>query len=60
VPPFAVRKNIKQARNFTVEDLKGALDEIAELETAAKSGRLTEPEMTVEIFIVKYAQKKPA
>jgi DNA polymerase-3 subunit delta len=56
VPPFAVRKNIKQAKNFTLDRLKGALREIGELEEAAKSGRLIDPEMTVEIFIVKYSK----
>jgi DNA polymerase-3 subunit delta len=58
-PTFAVPKNIKQARNFSLDELKNAIAEGCELEEAVKTGNLTDT-MAVEMFITKYSTKKPA
>lgn len=55
IPPFAVKRNVSQARGFSAAQLKQALREGAELEEAVKTGRL-EDRLAVELFIMKYSQ----
>lgn len=44
VPPFAVRRNVTQAKGFTMAQLKQALRDGVELEEAVKTGRMDEPD----------------
>lgn len=60
VPPFALRRNMSQAKGFSVVQLKQALQDGVELEEAVKTGRLDD-QLAVELFIMKYSvalQKK--
>ena len=57
VPPFAVKRNLTQAKGFTLEQLKGALREGVELEEAVKTGQMND-QMAVELFIMKYSAKR--
>lgn len=54
VPPFAVRRNVTQAKGFTMAQLKQALRDGVELEEAVKTGRMDD-QMAVEVFIMKYS-----
>lgn len=56
IPPFAVRRNLTQAKGFTLEQLKDALREGVELEEAVKTGHMND-QMAVELFIMKYSAK---
>lgn len=56
VPEFAVRKYQSQAKNFTKEQLRQALEDGVQAEEEVKTGRLNE-KMAVEIFIVKYSKE---
>lgn len=56
-PPFAVRRNVTQAKGFTLEQLKAAIREGVELEEAVKTGQMND-QMAVELFIMKYSTKK--
>ena len=57
IPPFAVRKNVSQAKGFTMEQLKQALRDGAEFEEAVKTGRMDD-QMAVELFLMKYSAKQ--
>lgn len=57
IPPFAVRRNLTQAKGFTLEQLKDAIKEGVELEEAVKTGRMND-QMAVELFIMKYSNAK--
>ena len=54
VPPFAVRRNLTQAKGFDIKQLKQAISDGAEYEEAIKTGRMND-QMAVELFIVKYS-----
>lgn len=56
IPPFAVKRNLTQAKGFTLEQLKDALREGVELEETVKTGRMND-QMAVELFIMKYSAK---
>lgn len=56
IPPFSVRRNVTQAKGFTMTQLKEALQEGVELEEAVKTGRLSD-QLAVELFIMKYSRK---
>ncbi len=55
VAPFIVGKYVTQAKYFSIEQLKTALLECADIEERVKMGRL-EDKMGVELMIVKYSQ----
>lgn len=57
IPPFAVSKYNTQTRNFTVKQLKEALEFSAEVEEQIKNGRLAE-RIGVELFIVTFSSKE--
>lgn len=57
VPPFAVKRNVSQAKGFTLQQLKQALRDGAELEEAVKTGQMND-QMAVELFIMKYSRKQ--
>jgi DNA polymerase-3 subunit delta len=54
IPPFAVRRNMTQAKGFSIEQLKEALREGVSLEEAVKTGQMND-QMAVELFIMKYS-----
>ena len=56
IPPFAVSRNVTQAKGFSVAQLKQALRYGVELEEALKTGRMDD-RMAVELFIMKYSAK---
>ncbi|MDD6056858.1 MAG: DNA polymerase III subunit delta [Clostridiales bacterium] len=58
IPPFAVSRNVAQAKGFSVLQLKEALCYGAKLEEAVKTGQMND-QMAVELFLVRYS-KKPA
>lgn len=57
IPPFAVKRNMTQAKGFTMEQLKEAIKEGVDLEEEVKTGRMND-RLAVELFIVKYSAKK--
>ena len=57
VPPFAVKRNVSQAKGFTMQQLKQALRDGAEFEEAVKTGQMND-QMAVELFIMKYSRKQ--
>lgn len=56
VANFLVGKYIAQAKSFTIEEIKSALEDCAETEEAVKTGRL-EDKMGVELIIIRYSGK---
>jgi DNA polymerase-3 subunit delta len=55
-PEWAVRKYQSQARAFSMDQLKQALRDGVEYETAVKTGRMND-QMAVELFISEYSKK---
>ena len=55
VPPFAVRRNLTQAKGFDIKQLKQAISDGAEYEEAIKTGRMND-QMAVELFLMKYSK----
>lgn len=55
IPPFAVRRNVSQAKGFSMEQLKQALRDGVDLEEAVKNGWMND-QMAVEIFLMKYSR----
>ena len=55
IPPFAVRRNVAQAKGFTMQKLKQAISDGVEYEEAVKTGR-TIDQMAVELFLLKYSK----
>ena len=55
IPPFAVRRNVSQAKGFSMEQLKQALRDGVDLEEAVKTGRMND-QMAVAIFLMKYSR----
>ena len=53
IPPFAVKRNLTQARGFGAGQLRQALEEGVALEEAVKTGRMND-QMAVELFIIRY------
>ena len=57
IPPFAVKRNLTQARGFGAGQLRQALEEGVALEEAVKTGRMND-QMAVELFIIRYSAAK--
>ena len=55
IPEFAVRRNQAQARNFTQEQLRQALEDGVFYEEAVKTGRMND-QMAVELFLLTYSK----
>lgn len=55
IPPFAVRRNVAQAKGFTMRKLKQAISDGVEYEEAVKTGRMID-QMAVELFLLKYSK----
>lgn len=56
IPPFSVNKYLGQAKNFTSQRLKEALEFGAEIEEQVKTGRMIE-KIGVELFILTFSKK---
>lgn len=56
VPPFAVGKYQDQAKRFSQKELRGILEESADIDEGVKTGKLTDI-LGVELFIMKYSGK---
>lgn len=54
IPPFAVKRNLTQAKGFSMAQIKQALAEGVDLEEAVKTGRMND-QMAVELFIMRYS-----
>lgn len=54
VPPFAVGKYLDQAKLLKGKEIRGILEDAADLEERVKTGRLADT-LAVELFIVKYS-----
>lgn len=54
IPPFVLDKNIRQARNFTLPQLKQALRECLEAEVAMKTGKM-DINLGIELLIIQYS-----
>ena len=57
IPPFAVKRNVTQAKGFSMAQIKQALNDGVELEEAVKTGRMND-QMAVELFIMRYSAVK--
>lgn len=55
IPPFAVRRNLSQAKGFTMQQLKQAIRDGVGYEEAVKTGRMND-QMAVELFLMKYSR----
>lgn len=56
IMPFALRKYQAQARSFTKEELRGAVEECIEAEESVKTGKMGD-RLAVELIIMKYSRK---
>ena len=56
IHPFVAGKNIEQSRRFKMKELRGVMEEAAQLEQDVKTGLLTDT-LAVELFIVKQSEK---
>ena len=55
MPEFAVRKNQRMAGNFTMRQIREAIEDGVEFEESVKSGRMND-RIAVELLIVKCSQ----
>ena len=55
IPPFAVRRNLSQAKGFTMQQLKQAIRDGVDYEEAVKTGRMND-QMAVDLFLMKYSR----
>ena len=56
IHPFVAGKNIEQSRRFKMKELRGVMEEAAQMEQDVKTGLLTDT-LAVELFIVKQSEK---
>lgn len=56
IKPFFAGRYVSQAKNFSAERLRAAVNDCADAETAVKTGR-TEDKYAVEMIIVKYSSQ---
>lgn len=56
IHPFVAGKNIEQSRRFKMKELRGVMEEAAQLEQDVKTGLLIDT-LAVELFIVKQSEK---
>lgn len=54
-PEWAVKKYQSQARSYSVEQLKGALEQGGSYEEAVKTGKMND-QMAVELFLIEYSK----
>ena len=51
---FIVRKNLGLARNFTMEQIRALLEDAADLDERAKTGRIND-QLAVEMLMIRWA-----
>lgn len=56
IPEFTVRRNQAQARSFSMEQLRKAVEDCVQAEEDVKTGNMND-RMSVELLIVKYSRK---
>ena len=56
IHPFVAGKNIEQSKRFKMKELRGVMEEAAQLEQDVKTGLLTDT-LAMELFIVKQSEK---
>ncbi len=56
VAPFIVGKYVTQAKYFTIDEIKSALNDCVDIEERVKNGKLDD-KMAVELIIIKYSKK---
>jgi len=54
MPSFAVQKNLRQAGDFKINQLKDAIEDCGQAEEDVKTGRMAD-QLAVELLIVKYS-----
>ena len=54
-PEWAVKKYQSQARSYSVEQLRGALEQGGSYEEAVKTGKMND-QMAVELFLIEYSK----
>ncbi len=57
VAPFIVGKYVTQAKYFSIDEIKQALNDCVDVEERVKNGKL-EDKMAVELIIIKYSKKR--
>lgn len=57
IPPFSVNKYAAQSKNFTIMQLKAALEFGADIEEQIKTGRMPE-KIGVELFIITFSRRE--
>lgn len=57
VHPFVAQKCVKQSRNFSMDELKLALEQILKADSDIKNGR-QEPMLALEMLIIRLCEKK--
>jgi len=56
IPEFAVRKNLGQIRDFSLEKLQQAIEDGIQAETDIKTGFMTD-QLAVELFLIRYSSR---
>jgi len=56
IVPFAIKKYQAQAKSFTEENLRAAVEECVASEEAVKTGMMND-RMSVELLIMKYSKR---
>ena len=56
IVPFAMKKYQAQAKSFSVEELRGAVEECVASEEAVKTGKMND-RLSVELLIMKYSKR---
>ena len=59
IVPFAMKKYQAQAKNFSTEELRSAVEECVASEEAVKTGKIND-RLSVELLIMKYSNRKNA
>ena len=54
IPEFAVRRNLVQAKSFSMKELRAALEDGVRAEEDTKTGRMTD-QLAVETFLIRYS-----
>ena len=54
IPEFAVRRNLVQAKSFSMKELRAALEDGVKAEEDTKTGRMTD-QLAVETFLIRYS-----
>lgn len=56
IPEFAVRRNLVQAKSFSLQELRNAIEDGVQAEEDTKTGRMAD-QLAVEVFLIRYSGK---